>query len=461
MSFNHKEIWDKCLTEMKGQIDERSYKTWLIPIKPVELKNKILTIRVPNKFFYEWIEENYIDMLGKALARQIGDGVGLQYQIVVDDHKDIEGHQKQMLEFKMKDNQYFKIFEEDFNTAINKNYTFENFIEGQCNNLARNAAIAVSKNPGKTAFNPLIIHSGVGLGKTHLINAIGNQVIKINPEARIILTNTERFTNQIIKALRDNTIYEFISSFQLVDVFIIDDIQFLEDRTKTQEIFFNIFNFLHQREKQLIITSDKSPSELVGIQERLISRFKWGLVTDLQKPDLETRIKILESKASRDELYLPHEILNFIGYNVKGSIRDLEGVLVSLSAHSTLNKKKIDLRLTNEIVSKISDRTSREISIENIQKIVSEHFDLTVEKIVGKNRKRNIVVTRQLAIYFSKKMTDLSLKEIGKHFGDRDHATILHSIKTVKDLMQFEPMFIETVNKLEHKLENGLVKVNY
>lgn len=461
MSFSHKEIWDKCLTEMQSQIDERSYRTWLIPIKPVELKNKILTIRVPNKFFYEWIEENYIDMLGKALARQIGDGVGLQYQIVVDDHKDIEGHQKQMLELKMKDNQYFKIFEEDFNTAVNKNYTFDNFIEGQCNNLARNAAIAVSKNPGKTAFNPLIIHSGVGLGKTHLINAIGNQVIKINPVARIILTNTERFTNQIIKALRDNTIYEFISSFQLVDVFIIDDIQFLEDRTKTQEIFFNIFNFLHQREKQLIITSDKSPSELVGIQERLISRFKWGLVTDLQKPDLETRIKILESKASRDELHLPHEILNFIGYNVKGSIRDLEGVLVSLSAHSTLNKKKIDLRLTNEIVSKISDRTSREISIENIQKIVSEHFDLTVEKIVGKNRKRNIVVTRQLAIYFSKKMTDLSLKEIGRHFGDRDHATILHSIKTVKDLMQFEPMFIETVNKLENKLENGLMKVNY
>lgn len=461
MSFSYNEIWDRCLKEIKSKVDERSFKTWFIPIKPVSLKNKIITIRVPNKFFFEWIEDHYIDLIGTALVNQLGEGVGLQYQIVVTDHKDIEGNNKQQLELKMKDNQYFKVFEEDFNTAVNKNYTFDNFVEGSCNSLARNAALAVSKNPGKTAFNPLIIHSGVGLGKTHLINAIGNQVISLNPDARIILTNTERFTNQIIKALRDNTIYEFISSFQLVDVFIIDDIQFLEDRTKTQEIFFNIFNFLHQREKQLIITSDKSPMELKGIQERLISRFKWGLITDLQKPGLETRIKILESKASRDELHLPDEILNFIGYNVKGSIRDLEGVLISLSAHSTLNRKKIDIKLANEIVDKFSDNIKREISIENIQRVVSDHFNLPVEKLSSKTRKRNIVVARQLAIYFCKNMTDLSLKEIGRHFGERDHATVLHSIKTIRDLIQFEPMFIETVTKLEHKLENGLIKMDY
>ncbi|MGE5355720.1 MAG: chromosomal replication initiator protein DnaA [Deltaproteobacteria bacterium] len=460
MSFSYKEIWDKCLQEIKTRVDEKSFKTWFNPIKPIELKNKILTIRVPNKFFYEWIEDHYIELLGEVLFNQLGEGVGLQYQIVVDDHKDIAGNQKQMLELKMKDNFYFRIFEEDFNTSINKNYTFDNFIEGHCNNLARNAAIAVSKNPGKTAFNPLIIHGGVGLGKTHLLNAIGNQVIANNPGARIIMTNTERFTNQIIKALKDNTIYEFISSFQLVDVFMIDDIQFLEDRTKTQEIFFNIFNYLHQREKQLVITSDKSPAELIGIQERLISRFKWGLVTDLEKPDLETRIKILESKASRDELHLPEEVLNFIGYNVKGSIRDLEGVLVSLSAHSTLNRKKIDMKLTNEIVSKISKHTTREISVENIQNEVCEFFNISLDKLKGKDRHRYITEARQIAIYFSKKMTEHSLKEIGIQFGGKDHTTVLHSIKTVKDLMENDPVFNDNVVKLEHKLENGLIKMS-
>ncbi len=458
MSYNYKEIWDKCLFEIRGEVDDRTFKTWFLPIKPVGIDNKTITIRVPNKFFYEWIEDNYIGLVGKALFKQLGEGFSLQYQIVVEDHKDIEGNLKTNLENKLKGNEYFKIFEQDFNTSVNKNYNFDNFIEGSCNKLARNAALAISKNPGKTAFNPLIIHGGVGLGKTHLVHAIGNEVVKMNPGARIILTNTERFTNQIIKALKDNTIYDFISSFQLVDLFIIDDIQFLEDRSKTQEIFFNIFNFLHQREKQLIITSDKSPAELKGIQERLISRFKWGLITELQRPDLETRIKILESKASRDELHIPGEVLNFIGYNVKDSIRDLEGVLVSLSAHSTLNGKKIDLRLTNDIVEKINTNLKREVNIGNIQTIVCEHFGISLEKLNSKSRKREILNARQMAIYFAKKMTNLSLKEIGRHFGDRDHATVLHSINTVKDYMQFEPMFMDTVLKLEHKIENSLLK---
>jgi chromosomal replication initiator protein len=458
MNNTYNEIWAKCLDELRSQVDERNFKTWLAPIKPVSLINKILTIKVPNKFFYEWIEENYVEMIGKSLHDQLGKGVGLSYQILVSDHKDIEGNYKQKLKHKLKDNSYLKIFEEDFNTELNKNYTLDNFVEGSCNNLARNAAIAICKNPGKTAFNPLIIHSGVGLGKTHLLNAIGNEIVANNSEAKLILTNTERFTNQIIKALRDNTIYEFISSFQLVDVFMIDDIQFLEDRVKTQEIFFNIFNFLHQRGKQLIITSDKMPSELKGIQERLISRFKWGLITELQRPDLETRIKILESKSERNELHLPADVMNFIGYNVKNSIRDLEGVLVSLSAHSTLTKRKIDLRLTNEIVDKFGDNIKREVSIENIQKIVCEHFNIPVEKLSSKTRKRHIVIARQLAIYFSKNMTDLSLKEIGKYFGARDHSTVLYSIKSVKNFMDLEPLFLDTVNKLEHKLENSLLK---
>ncbi len=458
MSLNHLQIWHKCLVDIKKNVDERSFNTWFKPIKSIRLSKKILTIQVPNKFFYEWLEEKYVDLLGKVLYQQLGQGAGLQYQIVVDDHKDIEGNYKKNIEKKLKENPYIKLFDEEFNNELNKGYTFDNFVEGPSNQLARNAALSISKNPGKSSFNPLIIHGGVGLGKTHMINALGNDIKKSNPNARIIYTNTERFTTQIIQALRDNSIYDFINSFQLVDIFIIDDIQFLEGRKKTQEIFFNIFNYLHQRDKQVVITSDVSPKDLKGIQERLISRFKWGLVAELQKPNLETRIKILESKAQRDRLKLTPDVLNFIGYHVKGSIRDLEGVLVSLSAHSTLNNRKIDLKLTSEVVDTFSHNMSKELSIANIQQIVSDFFNISIDHIIGKTRKRNIVVARQLGMYFAKKMTELSLKEIGKQFGNRDHTTVMHSIKTINDLIDTDSLFKDTFNRLEHKLEHSLIK---
>lgn len=461
MNMNHTKLWQNCLFDIRKNVDERSYNTWFKPIKAIRLTDKTLTIQVPNKFFYEWIEENFIDLLGKILFDHLGQGAGLKYHIVVDDHKDIEGNYKQQIEKKLKGNSYYQIFEEEFNNDLNQNYTFENFVEGPSNQLALNASKSITKNPGKTAFNPLIIYGGVGLGKTHMVNALGNEIKNHNPDARIIYTNTERFTNQIIVALRENRIYDFINSFQLVDTFIIDDIQFLEGRKKTQEIFFNIFNYLHQRGKQLVITSDKTPKELKGIQERLISRFKWGLVAELQKPNLETRIKILESKARRDNLELTPDVLNFIGYHVKGSVRDLEGVLVSLSAHSTLNNRIIDLKLTNEVVDTFSSNISKELNIGNIQQSISEYFNIPIEKITGKTRKRNIVIARQLSMYFAKKLTDLSLKEIGRAFGDRDHATVLYSIKTVNDLKDTDPLFQDTVSKLEHKLENSLINSVY
>ncbi len=461
MNLSHKEIWDKCLIDIKKNVEERAFNTWFKPIKPVILSGKTLTIQVPNKFFYEWLEEKYINLLGTVLYKYLGEDAELQYQIIVDDHKDIAGNYAKSLERKYKSKNYFNIFDSEFNYKLNPNYTFENFIEGQCNQLARNAALSIAKNPGKTAFNPLIIYGGVGLGKTHLVNALGNKIKSYNPGAKIIYTNTERFTNQIIKALRENIIYDLINSFQLVDTFIIDDIQFLEGRTKTQEIFFNIFNFLHQRDKQLIITSDKSPKDLKGIQERLISRFKWGLVTELKKPDLETRVKIIESKAQRNHLHLPNEIINFIGYNVKESIRDLEGVLVSLSANMMLNNKQIDLKLASEVIENFSHNINKEINIENIQKIISDFFNIPMTQITGKSRKRNIVIARQLGMYFSKQMTNFSLKAIGNQFGNRDHATVLHSIKTVNNLIDTDTLFAETVAKLEHELEHSLIKSVY
>ncbi len=458
MNLNHTIAWEKCLTEIKGLVDEKTFRTWFAPIKSVKLEDSVLTIQVPNKFFYDWIEENYIDLLGKVLYKHLGKNAGLEYQILVEDHRDIEGNYKQSLEKKLKENKIIDFLNEEFNQSVNSNYTFDNFVQGDCNKLARNAAVSITGNLGKSAFNPLIIYGGVGLGKTHIINAIGNEIKKGNTNPRIVYTNTERFTNQIIKALRDNQIYEFINSFQMVDIFMIDDIQFLEGRTKTQEIFFNIFNYMHQNDKQLVITSDRPPHELQGIQERLISRFKWGLVADIQKPDLETRIKILESKAQRDQLYLTPDVLNFIGHNVTGSIRDLEGVLVSLSAHSTLNERIIDLELTSEVVDKISHTDRRVISIDNIQQIISDHFGIPISSINGKSRKKEIVTARQLGIYFSKEMTDRPLKDIGRTFGGRDHSTVLYSIKSVNNQIDVDPLFSELVVKLRNKLENSLIK---
>ena len=458
MNLNHKEIWNKCLHDIRKNVNERNFNTWFKPIKPVKLENKTLTLRVPNKFFYSWLEEHYIDLLGKVLYKHIGKDARLQYQILVQDHKDIRGNYKKLVEKKFGEKSK-QIFSSDFNMKLNPAYTFDNFIIAPCNHLAANAGKAISDAPGKTAFNPLIIYGGVGLGKTHLINAIGNLVKRQNPDANIIYTNTERFTSQIIRALREDYIYEFLNSFELVDLFIIDDIQFLEGRVKTQEIFFNIFNFLHQSDKQLIITADKPPKDLKGIEERLISRFKWGLITELKPPCFDTKIKILEAKAKANNLILPEEVINYLGYNVSGSIRDLEGVLVSFSANLVLSKRKPDIQLAGEVVQNFTQHTSTEINIENIQQLVAEYFHLDVNTMLGKSRKRNIVIARQLGMYFAKQMTDLSLKDIGRHFGNREHTTVLHALKTVNDLAETDPAFATMLSGLQHKLENSLVNV--
>jgi len=301
----------------------------------------------------------------------------------------------------------------------------------------------------------LIIYGGVGLGKTHLVHAIGNETLKNFPEKKILYTNTERFTNQIVQALKNNAIYDFVNYYQLIDLLVIDDIQFLEGRKKTQEIFFNIFNYLHQLDKQIIITSDRPPKDLVGIQERLISRFKWGLSADLQVPDFDTRISILESKMDSKGVNLSRDVLDLISHNIKNSIRELEGVLVSLVAHSALNQKEIDIELTNQVIENFVNHISKEITVENIQKLVAEHFGISVDILKTKSRKRDVVVARQLSMYFAKEFTQKSLKHIGQRF-DKDHSTVLYSHKAVRNLMDSDLLFKDTVDRLKRKVELNL-----
>ena len=332
-------------------------------------------------------------------------------------------------------------------------YSFDNFIEGECNRLARSAGWAISENPGKTAFNPLLVYSGVGLGKTHLAHAIGLQVKKNFPEKIVLYVKTDQFINQYIDSVRNNNQNDFVHFYQMIDVLIIDDIQFIAGKEKTQDVFFHIFNHLHQNNKQLVLTSDKPPVELKGMEPRLLSRFKWGLAADLQMPDLETRISILRKKLYKDGIEMPYEVVEYLAYSITTNIREMEGALISILAQSTLNKKSITLDLARQMIDKFVKSTTREISIDYIQKIVCDYFSVPLDVLNSKTRKREIVQARQLAMYFSKMHTKSSLATIGLHCGNKDHATVLHACRTVNNLIETDKQFRVYVDDIDKKLK--------
>ncbi len=425
----------------------------------------MLTIQVPNNFFYEWLEENYVGLLKKTIRQELGQSAKLEYQIFVEDHtkpsvsSSVSGRkfyspQQIANPFVIPGIKKLKV-----DPQLNHKYQFDNFIEGDCNKLARSAGKAIAKNPGGTAFNPLVIYGDVGLGKTHLAHAIGNEVYSKFPKKNTVYVSTERFTNQIIEAIKKNSVNELVNFYQSIDVLIVDDIQFLSGKIKTQEIFFNIFNQLHQLGKQIILTSDRPPKSLEGIQDRLISRFKWGLSADLQSPDLETRMAIVSAKLDKEKVNLPDQIVEFISYNVKDNVRELEGVLVSLIAQASLNDKVIDLHLAKSVVENFVSGVSKEITIDNIKQLVSDHLKVPVEKIQGKTRKREVVMARQLSMYLAKHHTNSSLKAIGDNFGGRDHSTVIYSCKTVEDLIDTDPLLKDALNELERKVKMSLTGI--
>jgi chromosomal replication initiator protein len=341
-------------------------------------------------------------------------------------------------------------------SQLNPAYTFDNFIEGECNKFPRSAGLAIVKKPGGTAFNPLIIYGDVGLGKTHLAQAIGNAIVEHNEQKQVLYVTTEKFTNQVIQAIKSNALNDFMNFYQMIDTLIIDDIHFLSNRPKTQEIFFNIFNQLHQAGKQIILTSDRAPKDLTDVDNRLISRFKWGLIADIKTPDLETRKQILLQKAKKEGLELSPDIVDYICHHIKNNIRELEGVVISIVAQSTLNRRMVDLKLVKDIIKQFISQVDKEISVENIKQLVAKHFELPVDKIQGKTRLREVVIARQLSMYLAKTYTNSSLKTIGDSFGGRDHSTVLYSLKAVQDMMDTDIVFKDTVTALEKKLEMTL-----
>lgn len=466
-------VWSNCLKIIKDNVSLQSYKTWFEPITPVKLNSSVLTIQVPSQFFYEWLEEHYVTLLRKTIKRELGEDARLEYRIVVEnssgqnqpytvDYPNYNTGKNKNPEVSMPlviGNSIKNPFvipglkKVNIDSQLNPNYNFDSFVEGDCNRLARSAGYAVASKPGGTAFNPLVVYGGVGLGKTHLAQAIGNQVKQNFSNKTVLYVSSEKFTNQFIDALKNNVVNDFVHFYQLIDVLIVDDIQFFANKDKTQDIFFHIFNHLHHAGKQLVLTSDRAPKDLEGMEERLLSRFKWGLSADLGVPDFETRIAILEKKMYADGIELPRDVVEFVAYNINTNVRELEGALISLLAQSSLNKKEIDLDLAKKIIKNFVKSISREVSIEFIQKAVCEYFEVPVEKLKEKTRKRNIVQARQLSMYLAKNYTKNSLKVIGKHFGGRDHSTVIHSCQMVQNLMDTDNEFRESVKELEKKIQ--------
>lgn len=466
-------VWLNCLNIIKDIVEWQHFKTWFEPITPVQLKNKVLTIQVPSQFFYEYIEEHYISLLARTLKRELGKEARLEYRIMVDSGNsqhspqtmdlpanNIRLYNNNVMDFPLVVNNPVKnpfvipgLKKVQIDAQLNPMYTFDSFIEGDCNRVARRAGKTVADKPGANSFNPLVVYGGVGMGKTHLAQSIGNDVKRNNPGKVVLYVSSEKFINQFQDHSRNNAINDFIHFYQLIDVLIIDDVQFFSRAEKSQDAFFAIFNHLHQSGKQLVLTSDKPPKDLDGMQERLLSRFRWGLSADLQMPDYDTRIEILERRMKNDGLEMPKEVVKYLAYNINTNIRELEGALISLLAQSSLNKREIDLELAKKVLRNHIKTSSKEITIENIQKMVCEYFDVPFDKLQQKTRKREIVQARQITMYLAKAFTKNSLKTIGEHFGGRDHTTVIHSCQTVKDLMDTDGVFKENVMELQQKVQ--------
>jgi chromosomal replication initiator protein len=469
----HLAIWNSCLKVIKDNVPENSFKTWFEPILPVKLENHVLTIQVPSPFFYEYLEEQYIDILKKTLRRELGADAKLEYHIVMDNDTvtqkpyTVKLPAKSSSEVKNKpvnvplsdEPQMLNPFiipgikKLNIDPRLNPANSFVNFVEGECNRLARSAGYAVAGHPGGTAFNPLLIYGESGLGKTHLAQAIGLETKEKFPEKTVLYVNANKFQTQFVDSIRNNNKNDFLHFYQMIDVLIIDDVHEFSGKEKTQDIFFHIFNHLHQSGKQLILTSDKPPVELQGMEQRLLSRFKWGLSADLQSPDFETRVAILRKKIYNDGIEMPDEVLEYIASNITNNIRELEGALISLLAQSTLNKREVTIDLTKEIVDKLIKNTKKEISIDYIQKVVCNYFNITTEHLHNNTRKRETVQARQIAMFFSKNLTKSSLATIGLQIGGKDHATVLHACKTVNNLIDTDKHFRHQIEEIERKLK--------
>jgi len=452
------ELWSKILEIIKDELGPQSYNSWFINTKIVKFKDQELTISVPSDFCKDWLEKHYIEFIKDILKRTINvdDNLKIEFKI---DHQNIfpstpstppipstPKKETKKVEASLKNNEII----------LKSKYTFDNFVVGNSNRFAHAACLAVAQSPAKS-YNPLFVYGGVGLGKTHLMRAIGNYIIQYNnqSEVNILYISSEKFTNELINSIRDDRTVAFRDRYRNVDLLLIDDIQFLAGKERTQEEFFHTFNTLYDSNKQIVITSDRPPQEIPTLEDRLISRFECGLITDIQPPDLETRIAILRKKAQTENLNIPDEVINFIAEKIPSNIRQLEGALNKLIAYSTLTKNNLSTSLAQEILKDIIPLENKVISINQIQKAISDYFNIKLSALLSKKRTKDIVTARQIAIYISRELTELSLPVIGAAFGGKDHTTILHSYNKIKNKIEKDKGLKSTIDNLSLKIKNS------
>ena len=503
MEQSAEEVWEACLDHIQEHVNRQSFKTWFEPLSAQSIEEeeslRKLTIQLPSRFYYEWLEEHYYSLLRKTVTEVLGQDGRLFYDIVVEPDTSASGSGADVpgspdgssgsgsveaasrptaasagasstrsepdangasADAAETDEDTVRnpfaipgIQKATIDSQLNSNYTFDRFIQGDCNRLARSAAWAIAQEPGGTSFNPFLVYGGVGLGKTHLIQSIGNQVKDIDTADTVLYVSSERFTTEFVQSIQRNRISEFSMFYRQIDLLIVDDVQFFSGKEKTQEEFFPIFNALPQSGKQIVLSADRPPREIDGIEERLLSRFQWGLSADVQAPGLETRIAILQRKAEDDNIDLDQEVIEFIAHNIKSNIRELEGALIRLMAHASLHQRDLNLELAKEVLRDLLQDVQLNLTIEEIQRIVCEYLDIDEDLIRAKTRKREVVRARQIAMYFCKEMTQHSLKTIGLHFGGRDHSTVIHAVKTVEDQVDTDPQFRDAVEQIQRKIE--------
>jgi len=442
-----KKIWDNLKVDIRDVITEQAFSTWIEPIHPVTIEDKILTLEVPSQFYYEWIDSHYQPLIVESLKEVTGEVINLRYSVVVGE----SSQENETTKLKKNTTSIFKSY--DSGSKLNKRYSFESFVEGPNNQFAKAAAIAVAESPGQTSFNPLLVYGGVGLGKTHLLQAIGNHVLNTQNENKINYITSEKFTLDFITSIQKSSTAEFSRKYRNVDILLVDDIQFLQKKEQTQEQFFHTFNELYQQGKQIVLTMDRHPNELYGLKDRLLSRFQSGLIVDVQAPNLETRIAILQKKADMDDLDIPYEILEIIATNIKSNIREMEGALIKILAYSSLYRSDITMELARKALKEtLGNSAFNNLTIDDIIRRVSATLNVSEGKLIGKGRKMEIVIARQIAMYLCRDMVGASLVNIGLHFGGRDHTTVIHACKSVEKKMKEKPEFSRKVKNLKNHI---------
>lgn len=444
-------VWSNCLKVISSKIKPHSYSTWFVRTEAKCIDGNVVIISVPNKFVSEWLDEHYRDIILSAIHETTGHRMGFSFNI----RKDIDSIQEpgpveyeelSHVNSKPGGNNNYRT------TNLNLRYSFDNFVVGESNQFANAAALAVAESPGKTRYNPLYIYGGVGLGKTHLTQAVGNFVAEVHPGLRVLYITSEKFTSDFINSIKLSSTNEFIDYYRSADVLLLDDIQFLAGKERTQVQFFHTFNVLYQTGKQIVLTSDRAPKEIRGLEERLLSRFHWGLVTDIQPPDLETRIAILQRRCEADDIEISCDVIQYIAENIKNNIRELEGSFIRLLAYASLTRRDINLQVAEHVLKDILPEKRKPLTIEHIQNKTAEAFNVQVKMLCAKKKTHDLVVARQVAMYLSRQLTDNSLKIIGAEFGGRDHSTVIHAVNQVKEQRRSNPEFRSKVDDVINSL---------